>query len=387
MNRIQKKGRGKKVNTISKKQKSIAFNSEQNDEHDDNNDGEDEDLEPAPEKSIQPRVHKQQATNANDVAFRGRGISRCQGRGCSDLPGPSQSCINPLPAAAAHNSVFPGFQNVYNRVQRKGLVKGVDALNNRQKASALSSQHNDEYYDDSDGEDVEMQLIMEKIYQRQLLKHQAAIANNVKNSIGASFGLSNDVRPSSGRSHIEADRRKVVSVEGISNPGRRTKRGRGIGSSDPPGPSQSYIDPSPPPATHNLVSLGMRNDMNKMQKKGLVKVLDALNNKQKFTAVSSEENDEYSDYDDGEDEEMQLMGEKFIEQPLRQQVADTNNVKQYNGGNSGVSNHGSIGSASSDSVPHSTDPPAKDPTSVSLRRSRVEIDRRKVISIEDNPNP
>lgn len=114
-------------------------------------------------------------------------------------------------------SCSTGFQNVYNRVQRKGLVKGVNALNNRQKASALSSQHNDEYYDDSDGEDVEMQLIMEKIYQRQLLKHQAAIANNVKKSIGASFGLSNDVRSSSGRSHIEADRRKAVSVEGISN--------------------------------------------------------------------------------------------------------------------------------------------------------------------------
>ncbi|CAI8587696.1 unnamed protein product [Vicia faba] len=179
-----------------------------------------------------------------------------------------------------------------------------------------------------------------------------------------------------------------MSVEGISNLSRRTKRDRGIGRSDPPWPSQSCIDPPPPPATHTSISPGMKNDKNRMQKKGLVRGLDALNNKQKFTAVSSGESDEYSDYDDGEDEEMQLMGEIFIEQqPLRQQVADTNNVKQYNGGNSVVSDHGSMGSASSDSVPHSSNPPAKDPTSVPLRRSRVEIDRRKVISIEDNPNP
>jgi hypothetical protein len=62
-----------------------------------------------------------------------------------------------------------------------------------------------------------MQLIMEKIYQRQLLKQQAAIANNVKKSIGDSFGLSHNVRPSSGGPHLEADRRNVVSLDGISN--------------------------------------------------------------------------------------------------------------------------------------------------------------------------
>ncbi|MCH98030.1 hypothetical protein A2U01_0019029 [Trifolium medium] len=133
----------------------------------------------------------------------------------------------------------------------------------------------------------------------------------------------------------------------------------------------------------------MKNDKNKMQTKGLVKGLDALNNKQKFAAVSSGENDKYSDYDDGEDEEMQLIGEKSIEQqPLLVQVDDTNNVKQCNRGDSGVSNHWSMDSASSDSVSNSTDSPANDPTSLPLSgRSRVGIDRRKVISIEDNSNP
>lgn len=146
-------------------------------------------------------------------------------------------------------------------------------------------------------------------------------------------------------------------------------------------------------------STGMKNDRNKIPKEGLVKGLTALNNKQKFTAVSSGESDEYSDYDDGEDEdpdyddggdkEMELIGKKSIEQQsLRQQVADTNNVKQCNGGNSGVSNHGSMDSASSDSDPHPAHPPGNDPTSLPLSgRSGVGIDRRKVISIEDNSNP
>lgn len=100
-------------------------------------------------------------------------------------------------------------------------------------------------------------------------------------------------------------------------------------------------------------STGMKNDKNKMQTKGLLKGLDALNNNnQKFAVVSSGENDEYSDYDDVEDEEMQI-GEKSIEQ-------------QSLRGDFGVSNHGSMDSASSDSVSHSTDSPANDPTSLPL---------------------
>lgn len=461
-NRIQKKGRGKEIDTLNSKQKSTAFNSEQNDEHYTNNVGEDEELEHISEKTIQAQLHKQQATNANNVenyngsnfglshnvrsssvgyhveadtrkvisvegisnpvAIGGRGIRRGQGRGCSDPPRPSQSCIDP-PPPPAHNSASLGVQNNNDSVQRKGLVKGFDALNNKQKATAFNSE-NDEYYGFSDGKDEEMQLIMEKIYERQLLKQQAAIANNVTKCIGDRFGLSNIVRPSSGGSHVEADRRKDLSVEGISNLRRGIKRGRGRGRSDPPGPSQSCID-SPAEAAHTLVSpgaaadygswqnahptffhrgdtsatMGMKNDRNKMPKEGLVKGHTALNNKQKFTAVSSGESDEYSDYDDaededpdyddGEDKEMEPIREKsFEQQSLRQQVADTNNVKQCNGGNSGVSNHGSMDSASSDSDPHPTHPPGNDPTSLLLSgRSGVGIDRRKVISIEDSSNP
>ncbi|XP_045812786.1 uncharacterized protein LOC123906813 isoform X3 [Trifolium pratense] len=437
--RIQKKGRGKGVDTLNNKRKSSAFDSEQNDEYYDNNAGVDEELGLVTEKSIQPQLHRKQTTDANNVekyigsnfglspnvrsssvgyhvetdtrkvisvegiSNPGRGIKRGQRRGCSDPPRPSQSCtVPPLTTIL----VAPGVHNDNNRVQRKGLVKGFSALNSKQKATAVYPEHNDEYNDYSN--DEEMQLIMEKIYQRQLLKQQAAIANNVKKCIGDSFGLSHDVRPSSGGSHIEADRRNVVSVEGISNLGRGIKHGRGRGRSDPPGPSQSCIDPpatartsvSPGAAADNghatvydrgdtSAAMGMKNDKNKMQSKGLVKGLDALNNTQQFAAVSSGENDKYSDYNDGEDEEMQLIGEKSIEQPLRHQVDDTNNVKQCNRGDSGVSNHGSMDSASSDSVSNSTDySPANDPTSLPLSgRSRVGIDRRKVISIEDNSNP
>ncbi|WJX56844.1 hypothetical protein P8452_42462 [Trifolium repens] len=479
--------------------------------------GRDEELGLITEKLIQPQLHKKQTTNANNVekyigsnfglshnvrsssvgyhvetdtrkvisvegiSNPGRGIKRGQGRGCSDPPRPSQSCTVPPPTA--HTLVAPGVQNDNNRVQRKGWVKEFNALNNKQKAIAVNPEHTDEYNDYSDDEDEEMQLIMEKIYQRQLLKKQAAIANNVKKSIRASFGLFHNVRPSSGGSHLEADRRNVasvegisnldvdeemqlimekiyqrqllkqqaaiannvkksigdsfglshnvrpsrggphleadrrnvVSVEGISNLGRGIKRGRGRGRSNPPGPSQSCIDPPAAAAPCTSISpgaaadygswqnahatvydrvgtsaaMGMKNDKNNMQTKGLVKGLDALNNKQEFAAVSSGENDEYSEYDNVEDEEMQLIGEKSIEQQSpRDQVADTNNAKQCNRVDSGVSNHGSMDSASSDSVSHSTDSPANNPTSLPLSgRSRVGIDRRKVISIEDNSNP
>ncbi|WJX56846.1 hypothetical protein P8452_42462 [Trifolium repens] len=448
-NRIPKKGRGKGVDTLNNKKKSSAFDSEQNDEYFDNNAGVDEELGLITEKLIQPQLHKKQTTNANNVekyigsnfglshnvrsssvgyhvetdtrkvisvegiSNPGRGIKRGQGRGCSDPPRPSQSCTVPPPTA--HTLVAPGVQNDNNRVQRKGWVKEFNALNNKQKAIAVNPEHTDEYNDYSDDEDEEMQLIMEKIYQRQLLKKQAAIANNVKKSIRASFGLFHNVRPSSGGSHLEADRRNVASVEGISNLGRGIKRGRGRGRSNPPGPSQSCIDPPAAAAPCTSISpgaaadygswqnahatvydrvgtsaaMGMKNDKNNMQTKGLVKGLDALNNKQEFAAVSSGENDEYSEYDNVEDEEMQLIGEKSIEQQSpRDQVADTNNAKQCNRVDSGVSNHGSMDSASSDSVSHSTDSPANNPTSLPLSgRSRVGIDRRKVISIEDNSNP
>jgi hypothetical protein len=114
-------------------------------------------------------------------------------------------------------SCSTGVQNDDNIVQRKGLVKGIDALNSKQKATAINSEQSEEYNAYSDGEeDEEMQLI-KKIYQRQLLKQQAAIASNVKKCIGDNFGLSNNVRPSSGGSHVETDRQKLISLEGISS--------------------------------------------------------------------------------------------------------------------------------------------------------------------------
>ncbi|WJX56843.1 hypothetical protein P8452_42461 [Trifolium repens] len=270
-NRIQKKRRGKGIDTLNNQQKSTAFGSEHNEEQCDNNDGEDEELQLIIDKICQSQLHKQQATNAVNVEkyigsnfglsdnarlssvgyhvesdtrkvisvegisnpeIRGRGIRRGQGRGHSDAPGPSQSYIDPPPPA--HTLVSPGVQNDDNIVQRKGLVKGIDALNSKQKATAINCEQSEEYNAYSDGEeDEEMQLI-KKIFQRQLLKQQAAIANNVKKCIGDNFGLSNNVRPSSGQPYIEADMRKVVSVDGISNPGRGIKRGRGRGRSDPP---------------------------------------------------------------------------------------------------------------------------------------------------------
>ncbi|CAI8587697.1 unnamed protein product [Vicia faba] len=408
-NKIQKKGRGKGVDTLNNKQKSTVFNSEQNDEHCINNDGSNFELSnkagsssvgyhvgtdarkvisvegisnpgrgrgikrgrekgrsnpPVPSKSCvdppspppPPPTHTSVSPGVQNDSNRGRGIKRGRGRGRSDPPVPSKSCVDPpppppppplthtsvspgvqndsnrgrgikrgrgrgrsyppvpskscigqppQPAAAAYTSVSPGFQNVYNRVQRKGLAKGFDALNNKQKATAFYSEHNDEYYDFSDSEDEEIQRITEKIYQRQLLKQR--IANNVKQRIGASFGLSNNVRPLTGGSHIEADRRNVVSVEGILT-SRRIKHGRGRG---PPVHSQSCIDqpPQPAAAAHTSVSPGFKNVYNRVQRKEHVKGLDTLNNKQKATSFNSEHNDEYYDYSDSEDEEIQLITE------------------------------------------------------------------------------
>ncbi|XP_058777020.1 uncharacterized protein LOC131651372 isoform X2 [Vicia villosa] len=438
-NRIPKKGRGKGVDILNNKQKSTAFNSEQNDEHCINNDGEDGELQLIVDKICRSHLPKQQATGANNMeksigsnfelsnkagstsvgyhvetdarkvisvegisnpgrgrgikrgrgrgrsnpsvpskscvdpppppppppthtsvspgfqndSNRGRGVKRGRGRGRSDPPVPSKSCVDPpapppthtsvslgvqndsnrgrgikrgrgrgrsdpaVPskscidqppqpaAAAAYTSVSPGFQNVNNRVQRKGLAKGFDALNNKQKATAFYSEQNDEYYDFSDSEDEEIQRITEKIYQRQLLKQR--IANSVKQRI-ANFGLSNNVRPLTGGSHIEADRRNVVSVEGIPNQGRRIKQGRGRG---PLVHSQSCIDqpPQPAAASHTLVSPGFKNVYNRVQRKEHVRGFDALNNKQKATAFISEHSDEYYDYSDGEEEEIQVITE------------------------------------------------------------------------------
>jgi hypothetical protein len=102
---------------------------------------------------------------------------------------------------------------------------------------------NDEYYayDDgayndgaySDGEDEDIQLIREKTNQQKSLRQQAVFTNNSTKGIGGFSRVSNNEKvsspngppanepasmPSSGGSHADTDRRKIITVEAISNP-------------------------------------------------------------------------------------------------------------------------------------------------------------------------
>jgi hypothetical protein len=95
---------------------------------------------------------------------------------------------------------------------------GVDTLNNKKKSSAFDSEQNEEYFDNNAGVDEELGLITEKLIQPQLHKKQTTNANNVEKYIGSNFGLSDNARLSSVGYHVETDTRKVISVEGISNP-------------------------------------------------------------------------------------------------------------------------------------------------------------------------
>ncbi|PNX76251.1 hypothetical protein L195_g032196 [Trifolium pratense] len=137
------------------------------------------------------------------MATRGRRTKRARGRGSSNPPKPSTSL---------------GVKIDKNRIQKKGPVKGFDALNNKQKSAPFNFEQNeDNNYNDS--EDEEMQLL-----------EQAA---------------------------DETDRRKVISLEGISSSsGRRITRSHGKGCSDPPGASPLCIDPPPQPG-HTRVSPGI----------------------------------------------------------------------------------------------------------------------------------
>lgn len=114
-------------------------------------------------------------------------------------------------------SCYTGVKVDQSKIQKKRLVKGFYALDNNQKPTLFNSEQSDEDKDYNDGDNEEMQLIMDEINQQKLPEHEAADANNVEKCIESSFGLSNNVRPSSGGSHVETDRRKVTSLEGISN--------------------------------------------------------------------------------------------------------------------------------------------------------------------------
>jgi hypothetical protein len=115
-------------------------------------------------------------------------------------------------------SCSTGVKNGKNRIQKKGRGKEIDTLNSKQKSTAFNSEQNDEHYTNNVGEDEELEHISEKTIQAQLHKQQATNANNVENYNGSNFGLSHNVRSSSVGYHVEADTRKVISVEGISNP-------------------------------------------------------------------------------------------------------------------------------------------------------------------------
>lgn len=94
----------------------------------------------------------------------------------------------------------------------------MDTLNNKQKSTAFNSEQNDEHCINNDGEDEELQLIVDNICQSHLPKQQATGANNMEKSIGSNFELSNKAGSSSVGYHVETDARKVISVEGVSNP-------------------------------------------------------------------------------------------------------------------------------------------------------------------------
>lgn len=115
-------------------------------------------------------------------------------------------------------SCSTGVKNGKNIAQKKGRGKGVNTLNNKLKSTAFNPEKNDEHCDNNDGEDEELQHIIEKICQSQSHKQQVTDANNVENYIGSSFGLSNNARSPSAGYNVETDTRTVKSVEGISNP-------------------------------------------------------------------------------------------------------------------------------------------------------------------------
>jgi len=102
-------------------------------------------------------------------------------------------------------SCCTGVKNDKNRIQKKGPVKGFDALNNKQKFAPFNSEANDEDNNYNDGEGEEMQFV--KKFQQQLQGIQGTDANNSKKCIEAGGG-----------SHVETDRQKVISLEGTSNP-------------------------------------------------------------------------------------------------------------------------------------------------------------------------
>ncbi|KAL2945736.1 hypothetical protein AAZX31_U033500 [Glycine max] len=89
-----------------------------------------------------------------------------------------------------------------NKGQKQALVRGLEAFKNQQKFPAFSSEE-DEYYseyddDDDEDEDEEMRFLREKANQLQMLKQQAANANNARKGMGAIAAGSNNGKMNNG---------------------------------------------------------------------------------------------------------------------------------------------------------------------------------------------
>lgn len=82
-----------------------------------------------------------------------------------------------------------------NKGQKQGLVEGLEAFKNQQKFPAFSSEEDNDYYeydDEEDDDDEEMRFIREKANQLQLLRQQAADANNAKKGVGPIAAVANN---------------------------------------------------------------------------------------------------------------------------------------------------------------------------------------------------
>ncbi|GAU32133.1 hypothetical protein TSUD_218840 [Trifolium subterraneum] len=129
------------------------------------------------------------------------GIRHSQRRGQCDPPKPSQSCTSPTAPPPPHMSISPGVKNDENKRQTKWVdasgTTGVKHDQSKRESRGLTEA--DEYYADNDSEDEGIQVIRKRKYQQQSLRQETTSM------------------PSSGGSH---DRRKVISVEAVSNPRR-----------------------------------------------------------------------------------------------------------------------------------------------------------------------
>lgn len=79
-------------------------------------------------------------------------------------------------------------KNNKSQNQNQTFMKGLEALNNKQKFPAFSSEEDDDddYFDDEEDEEDELRFLREKANRLNVLKQQQTLAlNNAKNGVGA----------------------------------------------------------------------------------------------------------------------------------------------------------------------------------------------------------